>query len=94
MNRRSKGEVPENIFDDEDLQQQKLKEVEELTIKVNGGWKCRQCRKTFPDKGGIRRHAEIHVSGLSYPCDHCSKIFRNRASLYGHRRKYKKKVKL
>ena len=70
-----------------DLQQQKLKEVEELLVEVNGGWKCKECKKTFPDRGRIRRHAEIHVSGLSYPCDHCSIILTNRASLHSHRKK-------
>ena len=66
-------------------QQQKLQEVEELLIKENGGWKCKECGKIATARSSLRLHAETHVSGLSFPCNHCSKSFNTRGRLGRHR---------
>ena len=66
-------------------QQQKLQEVEELLIKENGGWKCKECGKIATARSSLRLHAETHVSGLSFPCNHCSKSFNTRGRLSRHR---------
>ena len=68
-----------------DFQQQKLREVEELLKKDNGDWKCKECSKTFSLKGDLRKHAEMHVTGLSFPCTRCSKIFPTRSRLADHK---------
>ena len=62
-------------------QQQKLQEVEELLIKENGGWKCKECGKIATARSSLRLHAETHVSGLSFPCNHCSRTFNTRGRL-------------
>ena len=67
-----------------ELHRQKLQEVDQLMIRGNGVWRCRHCDKTFKNKKHLRRHAETHVSGLSFPCDHCSEYFITRARLYRH----------
>ena len=66
------------------LHQHKLREVEELLIKENGAWKCKTCQKTFQKKDRVRRHAELHVSDLSFPCKHCSEILTTRGRLALH----------
>ena len=73
------GSDTENISQDEYQHQEKLKEVEELLIRENGGWKCKTCKKTHKRKDMLRRHAEIHVS-LSLPCNYCSEILTTRNS--------------
>ena len=76
------------------LHQAKMKEVEKLLIKDSGRWKCRECGKTCLQRASLLHHAEIHVSGLFYPCNHCSKTFNTRNKLYTHRyAEHKDKVK-
>ena len=67
-----------------ELHRQKLKEVEQLMIRENGVWRCKQCNKTSHRRDDLRRHAETHVSGLSFACDYCSEYFITRARLYRH----------
>ena len=67
-----------------DLQQQKLKEVEDLLIEENGSWRCKECNKINTRKTDLRKHAEMHVSGLSFPCPHCSMILTTRSRLACH----------
>ena len=40
--------------------------------------------KTYRRKDNVRSHAEIHVSGLSYPCSHGSERFPTRGRLNQH----------
>ena len=68
-----------------DLQKQKLKEVEEILVAENGRWKCKTCCRTFRKRDQVRKHAEIHVTGLSFPCKLCSKIFTTRMRLASHK---------
>ena len=37
---------------------------------------CTPCGKTMPleKKWAIRRHAEVHLEGMSFPCDTCGKV--------------------
>ena len=68
-----------------EFQKQKLREVEELLMEVNGVWKCKECNKTASEKCALRKHAEMHVSGLIFPCNHCSEIFPTRNRLAHHK---------
>ena len=45
---------------------------------------CKSCGKMFSDVTNARRHAETHLEGLSFPCQHCNKAFRSRNSLRVH----------
>ena len=45
---------------------------------------CTACGKTMPleKKWAIRRHAEVHLEGMSFPCDTCGKVTVHRKSTY------------
>ena len=52
--------------------------------KVDGVWTCTVCGKNAKTPYLIKRHAEIHIEGVSHPCGHCGKIFRSRNNLQVH----------
>ena len=58
--------------------------VDDLVEKTQEGWRCKACGKTMKTLD-IRRHAEIHIEGLSYQCPLCDKTFRQRALLKSHK---------
>ena len=37
-------------------------------------WKCTICGKSSKDKQDVARHVEIHIEGISYPCNQCGTI--------------------
>ena len=48
-------------------------------------WKCAVCGKmTKGSTTQMKRHVEIHLEGLSYPCTHCGKVCRSRTILTKH----------
>ena len=64
-------------------------QMRKLYQKINGVWSCLSCDYKSLDKtgsGNIRRHVEIHLEGLSYPCNLCNKEFRSRQTLSDHKR--------
>ena len=66
--------------------------IDELVMKINDGWQCRTCGKvSYQVKcSDIRRHVEIHIEGLSYQCNICSKSFRSRRILSQHKHNHHK----
>ena len=62
---------------------QKVKEL--LTNGQNGLLSCNACGKSGTDVRNMRRHAETHIEGLSYPCQLCGKTFRSKNSLSCHK---------
>jgi len=34
-------------------------------------WSCKECNKNSHDKSRIRKHVEIHMTGISYDCPYC-----------------------
>lgn len=50
---------------------------------------CTPCGKTMPleKKWAIRRHAEVHLEGMSFPCDTCGKVSKSSHGLYQHKAK-------
>ena len=66
--------------------------VDELVEKTEAGWRCKQCGKISKSNisSDIRRHAEIHIEGLSFNCQHCEKTFRSRDLLKAHRYRHHK----
>ena len=78
----------ENITDEKNLQFRIDYEISlqlnEMTEKIEGVWICKVCGKTATQKGGIRRHAEAHIQGMSHACHICGKTFTTRPNLYGH----------
>ena len=63
-------------------------QMKKLYQKINGGWSCLSCDYISLNKtssGNIRRHVEIHLEGLSYPCNLCNQEFRLKESLRNHK---------
>ena len=59
--------------------------VKELYNKIDGVWNCLACDYTTAETTNIKRHVEIHLDGLCYTCNICSKEFRLRNSLNHHK---------
>lgn len=59
-------------------------EIENLHQKTNGVWNCLTCGYTNRDRAKMKRHVEVHIDGLSYPCHFCPKEFRLKNSLDCH----------
>ena len=58
--------------------------IEKMMEKVDGVWKCMTCGRTDKAKGHMKEHIEIHIDGLSFPCQFCDKTYRSRLSLRTH----------
>ena len=61
--------------------------VDDLVEKTENGWMCKACGKKSTSKSSsdIRRHAEIHIEGLSFDCQLCDRTFRSRNALKTHK---------
>ena len=60
---------------------------------ADGWWRCKTCQKTSKSRANIRKHAEIHIEGLSFSCQLCGMTYKTRMSLDQHRKlKHTKKV--
>ena len=46
---------------------------------------CKICNKWDIKASQIKRHAEIHIQGLSFPCNTCGGSFRTRKLLSNHK---------
>ena len=67
--------------------------VDEMVMKIEDGWACKTCGKTTKgiSSSQIRKHAETHIEGLSFPCHMCGNTYRSRQEL-AHHKFYKHKV--
>ena len=63
--------------------------VDQLVVKVGDSWICKTCDKSAKTNTQIRKHAEIHIEGLSFPCHQCGDTFRSRKGLSSHTAKHK-----
>ena len=59
-------------------------QINKVIEKNDGVWRCKICGKTATTNGNIRKHAELHIEGLSYSCHICNKTFTNKNSLNVH----------
>ena len=59
--------------------------VDELIMKEGDVWLCKPCGKIAKTSGDMRKHAEIHIEGLSYDCQICNQSFRSRCQLNNHK---------
>ena len=53
---------------------------------ADGWWRCKTCQKTSKSRHNIRKHAEIHIEGLSFACQLCGMTYKTRMSLDLHRK--------
>ena len=65
---------------DKDLAEQ----IDSMLVKRDGLWNCTICGIGKNHKNHMKMHVEIHVEGLSYPCNNCGKTFRSRTTLKRH----------
>ena len=61
--------------------------VDDILIKDGDNWVCKVCNKSSKKSNDMRRHAEVHIEGLSFPCQLCGDIFRSRQHLFDHKRR-------
>ena len=66
--------------------------LNEMIERVDGGSgryqtqrRCIPCGKISRDITDARKHAEVHIEGLSFPCQHCKKTYRSRNSYSHHK---------
>ena len=68
--------------------------LESMMERVDDGdykWRCTVCGKKSARKDHSRTHAETHIEGLSYPCNHCDKVSRSTSALAVHISSYHRK---
>ena len=68
-----------------DVYEEAKQAVDQLVMKVGDSWLCKTCNKTAKLNTQIRKHAEIHIEGLSFPCQICGDTFRSRVLLKHHK---------
>ena len=58
----------------------------EKRVDSNDGpiWQCVKCDKFSKNKGNLKKHVEIHITGLCFPCKFCDKTFKTRNVLNAH----------
>ena len=66
--------------------------VDQMIVKDGDSWSCKTCNKTSKSNCHIRKHAEIHIEGLSFPCQICGKIFSTRNALSCHKVSFHKRT--
>ena len=58
----------------------------ELVIQdENKMYNCTLCNKKMGHRTNMKKHIETHMTGLSYECQHCGKIFRSSNTLSNHK---------
>ena len=68
----NKALVPVNGHNKNEVNQK----INELLIKDDDIIKCSACGKKSKDLSNMKRHAEVHMEGLSYECHVCKNTFR------------------
>ena len=59
--------------------------VDDILIRDGDNWVCKVCNKSSKMSSDMRRHAEVHIEGLSFPCQLCGDTFRSRTKLAFHK---------
>ena len=72
-----------------DVYEEAKRAVDEILVKDFDNWVCNVCNKSSKKNSDMRKHAELHIEGLSFPCQLCADTFRSRKSLSKHYNKHK-----
>ena len=43
-------------------------QIEQMSEKIDGLWKCKVCGKSAKHKSNLKDHAETHVKGIAHTC--------------------------
>ena len=71
---------------DTNIYEEAKRAVDDLIIKESDNcWVCSVCNKSSKTNSDMRRHAEVHIEGLSFPCQLCGDTFRSRTKLVNHK---------
>ena len=75
------------IMSDEFGSAEELNEkIRENLFRVEGGkWQCKICKKVSRDLHNAKEHVEVHIEGISFPCQNCDKTLRSRNALRTHK---------
>ena len=63
--------------------------IQEVLTRDEGGFKCSICPYRSAHRHSVMGHIENrHIQGLSFHCEYCDKVFKNRNQLGNHRSKF------
>ena len=48
------------------------------------GYQCTTCNKFSKNKQNLKKHVEIHMEGLSFPCKLCDRTYKTRNTFHSH----------
>merc|ERR1712129_110684 len=48
------------------------------------GYQCTTCNKFSKNKQNLKKHVEIHMEGLSFPCQLCDRTYKTRNTFHSH----------
>jgi DNA-directed RNA polymerase subunit RPC12/RpoP len=70
--------------------------AEALIARIGETLYCGECGKAMPKekKWQMRRHVEVHLEGMSFPCDICGKHSKSTHGLYQHKSKQHPELKI
>ena len=60
------------------------KTINQMITWDNDSYICKPCGRMGKDLSNMKKHAEIHIEGLSYECPHCDKTFRSKNAIQKH----------
>ena len=67
------------------------KKASEMIDKSSTNWSCKICGKeaiSQDAKSNLKRHTQVHMEGISYPCNLCGKKYRSKQKLRHHEVKF------
>jgi hypothetical protein len=99
---RRKPKVPKQASEEYDgpLVETTVEEADEkaeaLIARIGEMLYCGECGKSMPKekKWAMRRHVEIHLVGMTFPCELCGKHSKSTHGLYQHRAKAHPELKI
>ena len=92
-NRTSTVKIIALIGDNLNEEEHRQRLNEQMCINPDRSVSCKVCGKNIVStnignaKQKMRGHIETHMEGLSYPCQHCEKIFRSKNAYVCHKRR-------
>ena len=64
--------------------------VDNLLVKDGENYRCNACGRSSSSNSNMRKHAEVHIEGLTFECQLCGESFRSRRIIDNHTRRYHK----